>query len=91
MRQGAFAEALTVSQGVFGEAGMECLRANTQTHAHAAFLTRCLFFLFMYQFIFPYSHRGKILTRFTLDVNLLCVSTVFELQTGAFSPAHSLR
>lgn len=34
MRQGAFAEALTVSQGVFGEAGMECVRANT----HAAFL-----------------------------------------------------
>lgn len=31
MRQGAFAEALTVSQGVFGEAGMKCVRANTYT------------------------------------------------------------
>lgn len=34
MRQGAFAEALTVSQGVFGKAGMESVRANTHTHTH---------------------------------------------------------
>lgn len=36
-------------------------------------------------YFFPSSsHRGKILTRLTLNVNLLCVSTVFELQTRAF-------
>lgn len=37
MRQGAFAEALTVSQGVLGEAGMECVRANTHCRPRSLF------------------------------------------------------
>lgn len=43
MRQGAFAEALAVSQGVFGEAGMECVRANTHTHIHTQCRPRSVF------------------------------------------------
>lgn len=68
MRQGAFAEALAVSQGVFGEAGMECVRANT----HPAVLAPCLP-------THPPSDRVKILTSFTLNANMLCALTAFEL------------
>lgn len=75
MRQGAFAEALAVSQGVFGEAGMECVRTNT--HILPSSLGVWL----------PPSDRVKILTSFTLNANLLCALTAFELYR---SPQHAL-
>lgn len=69
MRQGAFAEALAVSQGVFGEAGMECVRARKHTHGRP-------------RVWLPPSDRVKILTSFTFNANLLCALTAFELYRG---------